>query len=176
MCVTSRAISVRVIRALPLACIRDLPQCSRTCHTVLTTHHSAHHTSSFFFTLYLEPVSGAQIRASRYGPIHIQASCSIYGARNKQGPYTVSIRGPLICSEGPPPSQHRWTRVPPAGRDGTSRRYNGLVRTRGVLSARSSSTVTPAAHTAHYTLNVYFSFRLGITGAYDALFACGFRC
>ena len=29
MCVTSRAISVRVIRALPLACIRDLPQCSR---------------------------------------------------------------------------------------------------------------------------------------------------
>ena len=111
MCVTSRAISVRVIRALPLACIRDLPQCSRTCHTVLTTHHSAHHTSSFFFTLYLEPVSGAQIRASRYGPIHIRASCPIYGARNKQGPYLVRKRGPSICSACSRASARAW---PPA--------------------------------------------------------------
>ena len=68
--------------------------------------HSAHHTSQcsphikFFFTLYLEPVSGAQIRASRYGQIHIRASCPIYGARNKQVPYLVRKRGPLICSEG----------------------------------------------------------------------------
>ncbi len=107
MCVTSRAISVRVIRALPLACIRDLPQCSRTCHTVLTTHHSAHHTSSFFFTLYLEPVSGAQIRASRYGPIHIRAPYGYTGPGNKQA-RIWSVNGARRFAVRGPPANDLW--------------------------------------------------------------------
>ena len=40
-------------------------------------------------------------------------------------------------------------------------------------SSRASQRTTGCTHSS---LNVYFSFRLGITGAYDALFACGFRC
>ncbi len=56
---------------------------------------------------------------------------------------------------------------------------NGEVRRypRGILSIiRMDACLVTATGCTHSSLNVYFSFRIGITGAYDALFACGFRC